>query len=79
MSLTELIKVFTKLDKKDYKRYLLPLIIFTLGGLLNLLNAKIFGGMDLMQALQEGLILGASAGGIYSLGKGAIDKEDNYE
>lgn len=76
MTVTEIVKEISHFDDKDYKAFIYPLLVFFLGGFFNVLNAQIFGGMELIQALQEGLILGASAGGIYSLGKEFISKEE---
>jgi hypothetical protein len=49
------------------------LLVFGVAGLLNVVNALVFGG-QLLQALNGGLILGAAAGGIYSMGKKQIEK-----
>jgi hypothetical protein len=50
----------------------IPLIVFFVACVLNVVNALVFGG-DLLSALKDGLVLGAAAGGIYSMGKAAID------
>ncbi len=50
-----------------------PLLVFAIAAILNVGNAGVFGG-ELLQALKDGFILGAAAGGIYSMGKSAIEK-----
>ncbi len=50
-----------------------PLLVFVVSGLLNVLNAGVFGGV-LLKALNDGLVLGAISGGLYSMGKAAIEK-----
>lgn len=73
MSIVELIKHFARLDKKDYGHIVVPLLVFIIAGASNVINAQIFGDMALVEALKEGLILGASAGGIYGMGKSIME------
>lgn len=52
-----------------------PLVVLGLAGGLQVANAAVFAaGTDLIQALGEGITLGAVAGGVYSLGKAALGK-----
>lgn len=74
MSIVELVKKSFRLDKKDNGNLITPILVFFFAGAVNVLNAQIFGGMTSIEALKEGLILGASAGGVYSMGKVYLDK-----
>lgn len=76
MLLVELIKSVTKLTKKDYSKYVIPLMVFIFAGVLNVINAELFGDIATIEALKQGLMLGASAGGIYRFGEMVIEKED---
>lgn len=52
---------------------LIPLVVIALAGLLNVANAAVFAPeSSLVEALGEGIKLGAIAGGIYSMGKAAL-------
>jgi len=53
-------------------KLLVPLLVFAIAGLLNVANAIVFGG-TILQALKDGFALGAAAGGIYSMGKAAMN------
>jgi len=53
-------------------KLLIPLLVFAIAGALNVLNAFVFGG-TILQALKDGFVLGAAAGGIYSMGKAAMN------
>jgi hypothetical protein len=55
-------------------KLLIPLLVFFVAGILNVVNAIVFGG-QILQALKDGFILGAAAGGIYSMGKSAMDNK----
>ena len=55
-------------------KLLIPLLVFFVAGALNVINAIVFGG-QILQALKDGFILGAAAGGIYSMGKSAMDNK----
>lgn len=74
MIVVELIKEATNLTKKDYCNYIIPLLVFALAGVFNVINAQLFGDIALIEALKEGLILGASAGGIYRFGEMVLEK-----
>lgn len=63
---------FGKLPKAWY-----PVCVFLLAGLVNVVNYWLFVGLenDLWRvALREGLIIGAMASSIYSMGKGALNE-----
>jgi hypothetical protein len=53
-------------------KLLIPLLVFAIAGMLNVCNALVFGG-QLLHALRDGFVLGAAAGGIYSMGKAAMN------
>lgn len=76
MAITELIKVaLKKYVREDLVTQLIPLVVLVLAGGMNVLNAVVFNpDMELTVALQEGLTLGALAGGIYSMGKAVLGK-----
>lgn len=74
MTVVEIIKEVTKLEKKDYGKLVIPVLVFVFAGAFNVVNASLFGDVSFIEALKEGLILGASSGGIYSMGKVYIDK-----
>ena len=76
MAVVETIKHLLKrwLDE-ELVTQLLPLIVLTLAGGLNVLNARVFAPeVGVTEALSQGLTLGAIAGGVYSLGKAALGK-----
>lgn len=75
-----LVGVFKTLPPFTTKRgkLLVPLLVFGIAGILNVINALTFGG-PLLQSLRDGLILGAAAGGIYSMGKAAMQKYETVE
>ena len=76
MAVTEIIKHLLKRRlNEDLVTQLLPLIVLTLAGGLNVLNARVFAPeVGVTEALSQGLTLGAIAGGVYSLGKAALGK-----
>ena len=76
MAVTEIIKhLLKKWMNEDLVTQLLPLIVLSLAGGLNVLNARIFApDVPITEALAQGLTLGAIAGGVYSLGKAALGK-----
>ena len=71
MVLVGVVKTF-KLFTSTRGKLLVPLLVFAIAGVLNVVNAFVFGG-QILQALKEGFILGAAAGGIYSMGKAAMN------
>jgi len=76
MAVTEIIKhVLKRYMAEDIVTQVIPLIVLTLAGGLNVVNAKVFApDMPVTEALAQGLTLGAIAGGVYSLGKAALGK-----
>lgn len=74
MLLVEFVKEATNLTKKDYADLVIPILVFVLAGIVNVANAQLFGDMALIEALKEGLILGASAGGVYRFGEMYLEK-----
>jgi hypothetical protein len=61
--------------KTSRGKLVVPLLVFGVAGILNVINAVVFGG-NILQALKDGFILGAAAGGIYSMGKKAMEKKE---
>lgn len=76
MALTELIKgKLKRVLTEATATKLLPLIVFVLAGGLNIANAALFAPeIPWTTAFRDGLVLGALAGGIYSLGKAALGR-----
>lgn len=76
MALSELIKgALKKFVAEETVKQLIPLIVLGLAGALNVANAAIFApDIPLVQALGQGIALGAVAGGVYSLGKAGLGK-----
>jgi len=76
MALSELIKgALKKSVAEDTVKQLIPLIVLGLAGALNVANAAIFApDIPLVQALGQGIALGAIAGGVYGMGKAALGK-----
>ena len=76
MALSELIKgALKKVCPEETVKQLIPLIVLGLAGALNVANAAIFApDIPLVQALGQGIALGAVAGGVYGMGKAALGK-----
>lgn len=74
MVIVSVLKTYT-LFKTLRGKLVIPLLVFGVAGLLNVTNAVVFGG-DIMPALKDGFVLGAAAGGIYSMGKKAMEKKN---
>ena len=71
MAIMELVKTYVPKFPKE--AYFIPILI--LAGGLNALNAYYLGeGMLLVDAVAEGIKLGAAAAGIFGLGKAALGK-----
>lgn len=71
MAIMELIKKYIPSFPKE--AYFLPIIVFAAG--LNALNAYYLGGgILLVDAIAEGIKLGAAAAGIFALGKATLGK-----
>lgn len=78
MAIVEVIKAYFPNMKKVWY----PILVFGLAGLLNVCNAITFIGADMeiiLTALSEGFKYGAIAGGIYGLGKAALENEDKID
>lgn len=76
MAVTEIIKYFLKERMaEELVKQLIPLVVLALAGALNVVNALVFApDTSVVQALGQGVTLGAVAGGVYSLGKAALGK-----
>ncbi len=76
MAVVELIKRGLKrVCDDELVKQLVPLIVLALAGALNVANAVVFApDTPLVEALGQGIVLGAVAGGVYSLGKAALGK-----
>lgn len=62
----------------NVSKTLIPLIVFLIAGLLNLLNAVAFDPeITALQGLNKGLVIGAMCSGIYNMGKKVISDPDN--
>ena len=71
MAIMELIKMYVPKFPKE--GYFLPIIV--LAGAFNALNAYYLGGgILLVDAIAEGIKLGAAAAGIFGLGKAVLGK-----
>lgn len=75
MVLVGVVKTFKPFTSKIGK-LTVPLLVFAIAGLLNTINAFVFDG-QILEALKDGFILGAAAGGIYSMGKAAMANKIN--
>lgn len=71
MVIVNVIKTY-KPFKTQRGRLIVPLLVFIVAAILNVINALLFGG-ELLEAFRDGLVFGASAGGIYSMGKKQIE------
>ena len=74
IAIVAIVKTFKPFKNTRGKLYI-PLLVFAIAGLVNVLNAVVFGGEILKVALNHGLTLGAVAGGLYSMGQTYLNKE----
>lgn len=74
IALVEVIKTF-KPFKSARGKLLVPIIVFAIAGVTNVLNALVFGGATLLLALNAGFTYGAIAGGLYSMGQTYLNKK----
>ncbi len=76
MAIVEIVKRGLKrVCDEELVKQLVPLIVLALAGGLNVANAAVFAPeVPLLEALAQGIVLGAVAGGVYSLGKAALGK-----
>ncbi len=78
MAIVEILKAYFPVMKKVWY----PVLVLGLAGLLNVCNAITFIGVDIeiiLTALSEGFKYGAIAGGIYGLGKAALETDNKIE
>lgn len=61
--------------KTETGKLFIPLLVFIFAGGINVLSAAVFGGTPLLNALSDGLTLGAVAGGLYSMGQTYLNKK----
>ena len=76
MAIAELVKRGLKrICDESLVTQLIPLVVLALAGGLNVVNAAVFApDTPLVQALGQGIVLGAVAGGTYSMGKAVLGK-----
>lgn len=73
IALVEIIKTH-KFFKTEVGDLCIPILVFVIAGLANVLNAIVFGDINILIALKDGLVLGAISGGLYSMGKTYLDR-----
>ena len=73
IAIVEIVKTY-KFFKTKRGKLIIPILVFLLAGLINVLNVLVFGGIDLIEALKEGFTLGAVSGGLYSMGQTYLSK-----
>lgn len=74
IAIVEIIKTYSHFKTKRGKLFI-PLMVFFIAGVANVINAFVFVNTDLLIALKDGLTLGAVAGGLYSMGQTYLNKE----
>lgn len=78
MVLTEVVKRLCDrlgVTEEARKQIVTPLAVLGLGAVLSVASAALFDpGTPWREALKQGLVMGAVAGGVYSLGKAALGK-----
>ena len=60
--------------KTEVGNLCIPILVILIAGLANVINAFVFGDLNVLIALKDGLTLGAISGGLYSMGKTYLDK-----
>lgn len=78
VAVVEIIKTHKWFETKK-GNYFIPILVFLIAGLANLANALVFGDVDMLTALKDGLTLGAVSGGLYSMGKTYLDKSKKID
>lgn len=73
IAIIEIIKTIPFL-KTNIGKLIVPILVFFMSGIIQVLNAWVFGGMDLLLAFKGGLELGAVSGGLYSMGQTYLSK-----
>lgn len=74
IAVVAIIKTYKPFKTTRGKLYI-PLLVFAIAGLANVINALVFNGNGLLTALNTGLNYGAVAGGLYSMGQTYLNKE----
>ena len=74
IAVVAIIKTYKPFKSTRGKLYI-PLLVFAIAGLANVLNALVFSGNTLLAALSSGLNYGAIAGGLYSMGQTYLNKD----
>ena len=74
IAVVEIIKTFPWFSTPRGK-LVVPLLVFIFAGGANMLNAFVFGTVELLIALKDGFTLGAVAGGLYSMGQTYLVKK----
>lgn len=76
--LTEIVKRISDragISEEARKQIVTPLAVLGLAALVSLASAALFEpSMPWREALKQGLVLGAEAGGVYGLGKAALGR-----
>jgi len=74
IAIVAIIKTYKPFKTARGKLYI-PLLVFAIAGLANVINALVFSGNTLLIALNAGLNYGAIAGGLYSMGQTYLNKD----
>lgn len=78
MVLVEIVKILAQgagLTEEMIKQVIVPLAVLGLAGALNVVSAYVWEpSLFWREALKQGLVMGAVAGGVYGLGKAALGK-----
>jgi hypothetical protein len=74
IAVVAIIKTYKPFKSVRGKLYI-PLLVFAIAGLTNVLNALVFSGNTLLASLNAGLNYGAIAGGLYSMGQTYLNKD----
>ena len=78
IAMVAIVKTYKPFKTARGKLYI-PLIVFAIAGLVNVINALVFGGEAYKDALSQGLNLGAVAGGLYAMGQTYLSKDKKPE
>ena len=79
--IVEILKaIFTGFFSGKVGKLVVPLLVFAFAGLFEIANGCVFGEgaslANIVEYLKDGFVLGASAGGIYSMGKSYLESSD---
>jgi hypothetical protein len=75
IAIVAIIKTYKPFKSARGKLYI-PLLVFAIAGLANVINALVFSGVTVLVALSAGLNYGAIAGGLYSMGQTYLNKDN---